>query len=547
MKLSQHGSYDESSEVLARKLLLAEFEETLNFSRCQRKDGSFYGIAEGLQCRKGTKAAPTEKSKPKRPKRKAPKDTAERMARAFDRIKKSDAIKPLKPVIEERDAKPKTKDAPTKKLAPKRLTPAKKETVEAAKTTKISKGAPAEKKKETGSSEAETKKKEALQLINSTETRLKAAMKAAKEEFEKTGSDEADDRMYTIRDQLQRIADDRKAIEGGIFSRPTPKQLTEAQQIRINNKINSLREKATGDYDENTERYFNLIKLRDAKDPKEMAVAIRDRTQAKKELKVNDTKLLESGASWTERQALLKPIKDRVEEADRRIEYAKLDPNERFSKYEMSRNMIKLLDSDSNPSQNGAHKNSTAIFGEWGELGTSKQAKALIKAYGGDEREVQKGIDAIVDFTRNDYRAIRRAVEQPGSDSIRAKQAQRIDQMLSRMDHPDVEKYRGINIPSSALDQMISAAQSKSTFSDPAPASWSTSALISAGYAGGIVQDRARAIFETRNRTGASVENFGQSGEKEILTPGGTKYRYTGHRVETFEGGPMHIFTVEEV
>lgn len=116
MKLSQHGSYDESSEVLARKLLLAEFEETLNFSRCQRKDGSFYGIAEGLQCRKGTKAAPTEKSKPKRPKRKAPKDTAERMARAFDRIKKSDAIKPLKPVIEERDAKPKTKDAPTKKV-----------------------------------------------------------------------------------------------------------------------------------------------------------------------------------------------------------------------------------------------------------------------------------------------------------------------------------------------------------------------------------------------------------------------------------------------
>lgn len=550
MKLTQYGNFDESIENRTRKQLLEEFSETLDFARCQRKDGSFYGIAEGLQCRKGTKAAPIEKSKPKRPKRKAPKDTAERMAKAFDRNKKSDAIKPLNPAIEESDAKPKTKDAPTKKLAPKRLTPAKKETVEAAKTTKISKGTPAEKKKETDGSDAETKKKEALQLINSTETRLKAAMKAAKEEFEKTGSDEADDRIYTIRDQLQRIADDRKAIEGGIFSRPTPKQLTEAQRTRINNQISSLREKATGDSDENQERYFNLINLRDAKDPKEMAVAIRDRTQAKKELKVakeNDLKLLESGASWTERQALLKPIKDRVEEAERRIEYAKLDPNDRFSKYEMSRGMVKLLDSDSNPSQNGAHKNSTAIFGEWGELGTSKQAKALVKAYGGDEREVQKGIDAIVDFTRNDYRAIRRAVEQPGSDSIRAKQAQRIDQMLSRMDHPDVEKYRGINIPSSALDQMISAAQSKSTFSDPAPASWSTSALISAGYAGKVVPDRARVIFETRNRTGASVENFGQSGEKEILTPGGTKYRYTGHRVETFEGGPMHIFTVEEV
>jgi len=94
---------------------------------------------------------------------------------------------------------------------------------------------------------------------------------------------------------------------------------------------------------------------------------------------------------------------------------------------------------------------------------------------------------------------------------------------------------------------MISAAQSKSTFSDPAPASWSTSALISAGYANRVAQDRAGVIFETRNRTGTSVENFGQSGEKEILTPGGTKYRYTGHRVETFENGPMHIFTVEEI
>lgn len=107
-------------------------------------------------------------------------------------------------------------------------------------------------------------------------------MKSAKEEFEKTGSDEADDRMYTIRDQLQKITDDRKAIEGGIFSRPTPKQLTEAQQTRINNQINSLREKATGNSDKNEERYFNLINLRDAKDPKEMAAAIRDRIQAKK-------------------------------------------------------------------------------------------------------------------------------------------------------------------------------------------------------------------------------------------------------------------------
>jgi hypothetical protein len=383
--------------------------------------------------------------------------------------------------------------------------------------------------------------------MNSTETRLKAALKAAKEEFEKTGSDEADDRMYTIRDQLQRIADDRKAIENGIFSKPAPKPLTKTQLARINAQIESLRAQASGDSDENGDRYRRLMNMRDAKDPKEMAMALRDQMRVRKEYLAMEDKLRAEGAPWAEREAIMKPIRDRRAEVDRRIEYAKIDPNERFGRYVMSQGMVKLLDTDASPSQNGAHKNSTAIFGEWGELGNSKQAKALIKAYGGDEREVQKGIDAIVDFTRNDYRAIRRAVEQPGSDPTRAKQAQRIDQMISRMEHPDVEKYRGISVPSSTLDRMISAAQSKSTFSDPAPASWSTSALISAGYANRVAQDRAGVIFETRNRTGTSVENFGQSGEKEILTPGGTNYRYTGHRVETFENGPMHIFTVEEI
>jgi len=53
-------------------------------------------------------------------------------------------------------------------------------------------------------------------------------------------------------------------------------------------------------------------------------------------------------------------------------------------------------------------------------------------------------------------------------------------------------------------------------------------------------------MFETTNKTGASVENFGQNGEKELLTPGGTNYRYTGYRVETHEGAPVHVFSVEE-
>lgn len=105
MKLTQHGSFDESLENSIREELLAEFAEnddTLNFARCQRQDGSFYGISEGLQCRKGTKAAPAEKYKPKRKKLTAPSDTAQRMAVAYERLKQEKAIRENKPSTKKR-------------------------------------------------------------------------------------------------------------------------------------------------------------------------------------------------------------------------------------------------------------------------------------------------------------------------------------------------------------------------------------------------------------------------------------------------------------
>jgi hypothetical protein len=580
IRTAQHGDFDPSLKQFVIDELLTEFSESFDFARCQRKDGSFYGIPEGLQCRKGTKAAPAEKYEPKRKKRVAPSDTAQRMAAAYERRKQEKAIrenKPpvkkkkdeaIKPVEKTKSQKPKSEKAIGEKIKPEtkkrlselspekldqlskmKLTAAQKAVVEEARSAKQVKSPVAE-KKATEQSDAEVKKKEAFQLINSTETRLKSALKAAREEFEKTGSDEVDDRMYTIRDQLQRIADDRKAIEGGIFSKPVPKPLTETRRARIDAQIDTLQAKATGRADKNYERYGRLINIRDAKDPKEMAAAIRDQIQADKQLKIaqkNDLKLVERGASWAEREAIMKPLRDKHAEAGRRIEYAKIDPNERFGKYVMSRGMIKLLDSDADPSQNSAHKNSSAIFAEHGELGSSKQAQALVKKFGGDRQEVQRGIDAIIDFTQNNYSAIRRAVEQPGSDDRRAAQAKKIDTMLNKMDHPNVTKYRGINLSKATLDGLISASESNSTFSDLAPSSWSTSALISSGYAGQSKEGRAAVIFETKNKTGASVENFGQSGEKEILTPGNTKYKHTGHRVETHEGSPIHIFTVEEL
>lgn len=101
MKLTQHGSFDESLESAMRDQLLFEFEEAeliMDFARCQRPNGSFYGIAEGLQCRKGSKVAPAEKVAPTKPARGGRKaDTAARMAAAYDRAKPGTLAKKSSP------------------------------------------------------------------------------------------------------------------------------------------------------------------------------------------------------------------------------------------------------------------------------------------------------------------------------------------------------------------------------------------------------------------------------------------------------------------
>lgn len=65
MKLTQHGSFDESLENKIREDLLAEFAEggsdAMDFAACQRPDGSIYGIPDGKQCKKGRKVQPSQK------------------------------------------------------------------------------------------------------------------------------------------------------------------------------------------------------------------------------------------------------------------------------------------------------------------------------------------------------------------------------------------------------------------------------------------------------------------------------------------------------
>jgi hypothetical protein len=60
-KMSQHGGFDPVFEKLVRDELTAEFGESLDFARCQRPDGTFYGT--GGQCRKGKEVGAKEVAK----------------------------------------------------------------------------------------------------------------------------------------------------------------------------------------------------------------------------------------------------------------------------------------------------------------------------------------------------------------------------------------------------------------------------------------------------------------------------------------------------
>ena len=61
------------------------FAEAYDFARCQRPNGSFYGIAEGKQCKKGTKASPAQSKSKAGGMAKAKRATDERIGRLEER------------------------------------------------------------------------------------------------------------------------------------------------------------------------------------------------------------------------------------------------------------------------------------------------------------------------------------------------------------------------------------------------------------------------------------------------------------------------------
>lgn len=519
-------------------------KEILDFARCQRPDGSFYGIPDGKQCRKGKKAADAKAaSTTKKAKRQRPTDTRARIAAAYDRLVKQGAIQPVKPGPNKEKktakSKPANEKVETKKQESKKpgsspksksIKPKKEATAPVISApTKSSISTPEIKL------DPETVEKNMARAEKQARTdipKIKQEMLSARKRRDEIAELEAEERLGRAQELLRNIKIDREALKSGEFDKPA-RQFTQAQLDRIDARIEYLRENPVqGLYGgrEISPQYYSLVQLRDSSSPLLLARLMREEQRIMKRFDK-----IEEGP---EREKL----REKLNELETRKNVLSQSKEDRLKRYISSDGMIKMLKSDGDSTQNAAHKGSNSLFAEHGELGNSTMAKSLIKKYGGDKSEVQRGIDAVIDFTQNSYIAIRRGVNE--GDPRQTERADRINRMVEQLPHPSVAKYRGMEVNRAVLDEFVKAADSKSVFSDKAPASWSTSAQIAADYTG---KSGASVIFETNNRRGASVENWGQSGEKEILTPGGTNYRYLGYRTEVHEGKPIYVFTVEEL
>lgn len=155
--------------------------EALDFARCQRADGSFYGIPDGKQCKKGTKAAPAEPESKK-------KSAAERMAAAYDK----GGFAPKK------DGKSEAK-APTKKLK----TDFRKE---------VQEGAAKRKKRDAEIAKLQGRREK----LQKRYAKIKALSRKASVAKNKMGLEKVEKLARRIGDELEKINNQMKVYTGGV-------------------------------------------------------------------------------------------------------------------------------------------------------------------------------------------------------------------------------------------------------------------------------------------------------------------------------------------
>ena len=119
------------------------------------------------------------------------------------------------------------------------------------------------------------------------------------------------------------------------------------------------------------------------------------------------------------------------------------------------------------------------------------------------------------------------------------------------MPRTEVEKFRGFRATPESLTEMIESARNKENFTHDSTYSWSSALREGRRFANREIyqlpERTERVIFRTINKRGVPIEYVTNvSGEDEILTPRGTKYRYLGYRMVNDGNKDFHVFDVEE-
>lgn len=286
--------------------------EILDFARCQRADGSFYGTSG--QCRKGKEVGPKE-IKALQAKAQAGDSKAKEALKKISKVEDPDAAKQAK------TSSPSVKSESSKPI----------------------KELDASKKPETQEKGASDKTKKALENLGREEKETQEKISSLKKQLETTSEwddkyDQLDSQLSRAKEALKVLADDRKALENGALDGPPSKPLSDAQKTRVSAQIDALKSKVMdGTYTpQEYEKYSTLKTLRDSEDPKAAAKAIKELKDAKaamEEARKEDTRRLATGE---DRGNLLSDARQRLNNANDAIASLKVSKEERFGKYLVS-------------------------------------------------------------------------------------------------------------------------------------------------------------------------------------------------------------------
>lgn len=286
--------------------------EILDFARCQRADGSFYGTSG--QCRKGKEVGPKE-IKALQAKAQAGDSKAKKALKKISKVEDPDAAKQAK-------------------------TPSPSARSESSKPIKE---LDASKKPEAQEKGASDKTKKALENLGREEKETQEKISSLKKQLETTSEwDTKYDRLSLELDDaksaLKVLAEDKKALENGALDGPPSKPLSDAQKARVSAQIKALESKvAKGAYTlEEYERYNALKALRDSEDPKATAKALKELKEAKA---AYNQAMKEDGrriAAGEDRGTILADAKQRKFDAEDNVKSLKVSKEERFGKYLVS-------------------------------------------------------------------------------------------------------------------------------------------------------------------------------------------------------------------